>query len=151
MCKNCTKNSCTFCSTQMLCLICCLVAQSCPTLLRPHWLQPARLLYSWASLGKNTGVSCHFLLQGICHLSNPGIKPTSPTLASGFFTTEPPGKLYIYYDLNTKIKIMKLPWCGTHLLYRHHANLTNCLTNAPFLVQDPNQTQTLGLASFNLE
>ena len=26
-------------------------------------------------------------------LPDPGIKPTSPTLAGGFFTTEPPGKL----------------------------------------------------------
>jgi len=25
-------------------------------------------------------------------LPNPGIKPTSPALAGGFFTTEPPGK-----------------------------------------------------------
>ena len=28
-------------------------------------LQPARLLCPWASPGKNTGVGCHFLLQGI--------------------------------------------------------------------------------------
>ena len=26
------------------------------------------------------------------HLPNPGIKPTSPALADGFFTAEPPGK-----------------------------------------------------------
>ena len=26
------------------------------------------------------------------HLPDPGIKPTSPALAGGFFTTEPPGK-----------------------------------------------------------
>ena len=26
------------------------------------------------------------------HLPNPGIEPTSPALAAGFFTTEPPGK-----------------------------------------------------------
>ena len=26
------------------------------------------------------------------HLPDPGIKPMSPTLAGGFFTTEPPGK-----------------------------------------------------------
>ena len=26
-------------------------------------------------------------------LSNPGIEPASPALASGFFTSEPPGKL----------------------------------------------------------
>ena len=31
----------------------------------PHGLQPARLLCSWDSPGKNTGVGCHFLLQGI--------------------------------------------------------------------------------------
>ena len=32
---------------------------------RPHGLQPTRLLYPWDSPGKNTGVGCHFLLQGI--------------------------------------------------------------------------------------
>ena len=31
--------------------------------LQPHGLQPARLLPSWDSLGKSTGVGCHFLLQ----------------------------------------------------------------------------------------
>ena len=30
-----------------------------------HGLQPTRLLYPWDSPGKNTGVGCHFLLQGI--------------------------------------------------------------------------------------
>ena len=33
--------------------------------LRPHGLQPARLLCPWDSPGKNTGVGCHALLQGI--------------------------------------------------------------------------------------
>ena len=32
----------------------------------PHELQPARLLCPWDPPGKNTGVSCHFLLRGIC-------------------------------------------------------------------------------------
>ena len=31
----------------------------------PHGLQPTRLLCSWNSPAKNTGVGCHFLLQGI--------------------------------------------------------------------------------------
>ena len=31
----------------------------------PHGLLPARLLCPWDFPGKNTGVSCHFLLQGI--------------------------------------------------------------------------------------
>ena len=29
------------------------------------WTQPASLLCPWNSLGKITGVGCHFLLQGI--------------------------------------------------------------------------------------
>ena len=31
--------------------------------MRPHRRQPTRLLRPWDSLGKNTGVGCHFLLQ----------------------------------------------------------------------------------------
>ena len=39
------------------------VAQSCPTLhLRPHGLQPTRLLRPWDFPGKSTGVGCHRLL-----------------------------------------------------------------------------------------
>ena len=33
--------------------------------LRPHGLEPTRLLCPWNSPGKNTGVGCRFLLQGI--------------------------------------------------------------------------------------
>ena len=41
-----------------------LVTQSCPTL-QFHRLQLIRLLCPWNSLGKNTGVGCHSLLQKI--------------------------------------------------------------------------------------
>ena len=44
---------------------CCLVAKSCPTVLRLHDLWPIRLLCPWDFPGKNTGVGCHSLLQGI--------------------------------------------------------------------------------------
>ena len=42
---------------------------------RHHGLQPARLLCPWDSPGKNTGVGCHALLQGIfpTQRSNPGL------------------------------------------------------------------------------
>ena len=36
-----------------------------PTLLQPHRLQPTRLFCPWNFPGKDTGVSCHFILQGI--------------------------------------------------------------------------------------
>ena len=43
--------------------------------LRPHGLQRVRLLCPWDFPGKNTGVSCHSLLQGIFPTqgSNPGL------------------------------------------------------------------------------
>ena len=37
--------------------------------LRPYGLQPTRVLCQWHSLGKNTGVGCLFLLQGIFRVS----------------------------------------------------------------------------------
>ena len=45
---------------------CVLVAQLCPTLCDPmDCMWPTRLLWPWNSPDKNTGVSCHSLLQGI--------------------------------------------------------------------------------------
>ena len=41
--------------------------------LRPHRLQPARLLCPWDFPGNSTGVDCHFLLQGI--FPNQGLNP----------------------------------------------------------------------------
>ena len=41
----------------------CLLAQSCLTLCSP--MEPSRLFCPWTSLGKDTAVSCHFLLQDI--------------------------------------------------------------------------------------
>ena len=54
-----------------ICCCCCLVAKSCPTVLWPRELQPARLLCLWDFPGKNTGVCCHFLLQGILPTQGP--------------------------------------------------------------------------------
>ena len=46
-----------------------------PNSLRPHGLQPTRLLCPWDFPGKDTGVCCHFLLQGIFPTQrwNPGL------------------------------------------------------------------------------
>ena len=67
----------------------------------PHGLQPARLLCLWHSPGKNTGVGCYSLLQGIyliqgvllcrqilCHLSHQGIpKKGNVKQCSNYSTT----------------------------------------------------------------
>ena len=44
-------------------LCCCQVASVLSDSVRPHGLQPTRLLHPWDSPGKDTGVGCHFPLQ----------------------------------------------------------------------------------------
>ena len=44
--------------------------------LRPHGLQPTRLLRPWDFPGKSTGMGCHFLLQGI--FPTQGSNPSLP-------------------------------------------------------------------------
>ena len=48
--------------------------KSCPTLVQPHGLYPARLLCLWDSPGEDTGVGCHFLQRiFLTHELNPGL------------------------------------------------------------------------------
>ena len=67
----------------------CSVATLCPTLLRPHGLQPVRLLCPWDFRSKNTGVDCHFLPRGSLQ---PRDQSHVSCTAGEFSTTEPPGK-----------------------------------------------------------
>ena len=41
------------------------VCSAAPDALQPHGLQLTRVLCPWDFSGKNTGVGCHFLLQGM--------------------------------------------------------------------------------------
>ena len=61
-----------------------LVAQLCPTLCDSMDCKPARLLCPWDSPGKNTGVGCHSPED----LSDPGVKPRSPTLQADSLPSE---------------------------------------------------------------
>ena len=75
--------------------------QSSPTL-RPHGLQPARLLCPWDSLGKNTGVGCLALSRGIFLIQ--GSNPRLLRWQASSLPTAPPGKpvslSYIYVFKN---------------------------------------------------
>ena len=89
-------------------LKCCSVL-SCSVMsdsLRPYGLQPARLLCPWNFPGKDTGVSCHFLLQGIFLTlgSNLHLVCLLHWQVDRRFTAVPPGKSNIeyYQGLNTQ-------------------------------------------------
>ena len=49
--------------------------------MRPHRRQPTRLPHPWDSLGKNTGVGYHFLLQCMKVKSESEVAQLCPTLS----------------------------------------------------------------------
>ena len=55
--------------------------QSCSTPCNPHRQKPTRLLCSWDSPGKNTGVGCHFLLQCLKVKSESEVAQSCQTLS----------------------------------------------------------------------
>ena len=57
---------------------------------RPHRRQPTRLRGPWDSLGKNTGVGCHFLLQCLKLKSESEVAQSCPTLSDPM-DCSPPG------------------------------------------------------------
>ena len=57
---------------------------------RPHTQQPTRLRHPWDSLGKNTGVGCHFLLQCMKGKSESEVAQSCPTLSNSM-DCSPPG------------------------------------------------------------
>ena len=69
-------------------ICCCLVGKLYPTLATP-WTVSHQAPLSMDFPGQNTRV-LSFPSPG--YVPNPGIKPKSPALVGGFFTTEPPGK-----------------------------------------------------------
>ena len=63
-------------STMLLLLSCLSVCNS----VRPHRWQPTRLPRPWDSLGKNTGVGCHCLLQCMKVKGESEVSQSCPTL-----------------------------------------------------------------------
>ena len=66
-----------------LCVVLCLVTESCPILRDPMDCSPPSSSIHRDSPGKNTGVGCHALLQGIFPIQ--GLNPDSH-IAGTFFT-----------------------------------------------------------------
>ena len=64
------------------CCCCCLEASVVSDLVRPHRRQPTGLRHPWDSPGKNTGVGCHFLLQGMKVKSESEVTQSCPTLSN---------------------------------------------------------------------
>ena len=73
--------------------VCCVLSPfSRVQLFATPWTVTTRLLCPWDFPGKNTGVDCHFLLQGIFPTQGWNQVFCGSRIAWGFFTPEPLGK-----------------------------------------------------------
>ena len=115
-------------------------------------LQPASLLCPWNSLGKNTGVGGHALLQGILPFQGLNSSCMSPALAGRFFTTTAAWEASIYSCAIMKLlrfvnlcKLSKDTPCTYICIHTH----TNQYTLLIFVQNDHALTQ-LALFMFQL-
>ena len=65
----------------------------------PCGLLPTRLLCPWNFPGENTGVGCHFLLQGIFPIRDQIHVSCASCIAGRFFTTGHLGSPRVFYSL----------------------------------------------------
>ena len=94
-----------------------------PDSLRPHGLQSSRLLCPWDFPGKDTGVGCHFLLQGI--FQTQGLNPSLLHCRQILYWLSYKGSLVRVYSM-AKGKIKKVPsvcWTYIKLTKKFHFNI----------------------------
>ena len=75
-------------------MFCCKVASVVSDSVRPHGLQPTRLPRPWDSLGKNTGVGCHFLFQCMKVKSESEVTQSCPILSDPMDCSPPDSSVH---------------------------------------------------------
>ena len=122
------------------CCYCCLIAKSYLTLLRPHGLQPTTLLCPWDFPDKNTGVGCHFLLQGIFLTQGSNICLLH---WQADFTRE----ALCYKFLESTQTLIHGALCPPHSA-KWHANVSNLLFCSPTLSVSPEASRVVDNCTF---
>ena len=88
---------------------------SCVWFFASHGLYPASLLCPWDFPGKNIGVGCHALLQGVFLTQGLNPRLSSPALAGRFFTTSITWEahlftLYLTQQAHSGTLAWRIPW-----------------------------------------
>jgi len=131
-------------SFSTLCCCCCQVASDVSNSVRPHRRQPTRPRCPWDSLGKNTGVGCHFLLQCMKVKSENEVAQSCPTLSDPMDCSLPGSSVHgifqarvlewgaIAFSLNTLYHPPKAPFCSPFFPLET-TNLLQVVIVLPFL------------------
>ena len=98
-------------------------ALSCPTLCDFMDCSLPGIAVHGHSPDKNTGVGCHFLLQGI--FLTQGSNLCLPALAGKFFTTEPPGKSEVIGGTRSAVSRNSRRRRGREAIWQHECVCAN--------------------------
>ena len=85
---------------------------------RPHRRQTTRLPHPWDSLGKNTGVGCHFLLQCMKVKSESEVAQLCPTLSDSMDCSLPGSSSHGIFQARV------LEWAATALTFKNWLSIT---------------------------
>ena len=91
-----------------------------PNSLRPHGLWPTSLLCPWDSPGRDTGVGCHSLLQGI--FLTRGSTQGHLHCRQSLYSLSPQGRSSFLFLLFPTLCARTSPYSGPHC--RHHSGVT---------------------------
>ena len=120
--------------------------------LPPYELQPARLPCPWDFPGKNNGVGCHFLLQGI--FSNHGLN-VFPTMVDSLSPSHPgsPSQTFVVVQLFSHVWLFLTPWTAARQAPCLHSLLELAQTNGHWVSDAIKPSYNLfspSLPAFNL-
>ena len=123
-----------------------------PNSSQPHGLQSTRLLCPWDSPSKDTGVGCHFLLQGILPTQglNPGFSPCRRILYCLSYQGSPRMLEWIalmWQERRVRSLVRMSPHCSTGL---NKILASSCLCYLVFWFTTWRQSVTLCLRIFTL-
>ena len=113
---------------------CCLVTESSPTLLRPCRPWPSRPLCPWDFPGKNTGVGCHFLLQGI--FPTQGSNPQEDSVPLSHLRNHTQLYIYVFFFLK-EIQEIWLLFNYIYIFFLVRRKWVFFIYNVDFLFQCP--------------
>ena len=98
---------------------------------RPHRRQPTRLHCLWDSLGKNTGVGCHFLLQCMKVKSEREVAQSYPTLSDPKDCSLPGSSIHGIFQARASIEYLMVRSGGWYLKKTESGNSSvNCDVSA---------------------
>ena len=103
------NNALLYSAIQRVCVSVCAVCSDVSDSLWSHELWPSRLLCLWDFPGKNTGVGCHFLLQGISPTPNSSSR-ISCQLFSFYSFPSLPSFIYMHRQCLSEISFTRFWW-----------------------------------------